>query len=225
MENVHAIQFQSVSVDVRIIAATHQNLEQRVAEGKFREDLYYRLNVVPLHLPPLKDRAEDIPELSQHFIKKASKEGLRAKTIDDQAMTLMLTHYWPGNVRELENMIRRLLVLVDDDVIKSHHIHEVLTLDQPTKLADEGHQSQRLMDAAALHINRFFDSHHGDLPASGLYQRVLEEVEKPLIMATLRATSGNQIKAAEVLGVNRNTLRKKITTLGLDHDLKDLLRR
>ena len=89
----------------------------------------------------------------------------------------------------------------------------------------DGQDAQRLMDVAALHINRFFASHHGDLPASGLYQRVMEEVEKPLIMATLRATSGNQIKAAEVLGVNRNTLRKKITTLGLDHDLKDLLRR
>ena len=130
-------------------------------------------------------------------------------------------------------MIRRLLVLVDDGVIKSNHIQEVLTLDQSQQMPrdgqgdgqGDGQDAQRLMDVAALHINRFFASHHGDLPASGLYQRVMEEVEKPLIMATLRATSGNQIKAAEVLGVNRNTLRKKITTLGLDHDLKDLLRR
>ena len=214
-----------IKSDARIIAATHQSLPELIKKGQFREDLYYRLNVVPLHLPPLKDRAEDIPELTQHFIKKASKEGLRAKNIDDQAMGLLLAHDWPGNVRELENMIRRLLVLVDDEVIKSNHINAVLTLDPSDQPAGNGHQGQRLMDVAALHINRFFDSHHGDLPAPGLYQRVLEEVEKPLIMATLRATSGNQIKAAEVLGVNRNTLRKKITTLGLDNDLKDLLRR
>ena len=214
-----------IKSDARIIAATHQSLPELIKKGQFREDLYYRLNVVPLHLPPLKDRAEDIPELALHFIKKASKEGLRAKRIDDQAMALMLTHDWPGNVRELENMIRRLLVLVDDDVIKSNHINAVLTIDPNEKQPKNSHQNQRLMDVAALHINRFFDSHHGDLPAPGLYQRVLEEVEKPLIMATLRATSGNQIKAAEVLGVNRNTLRKKITTLGLNHDLKDLLRR
>ena len=214
-----------IKSDARIIAATHQSLPELIKKGQFREDLYYRLNVVPLHLPPLKDRAEDIPELAKHFIKKASKEGLRAKNIDDQAMGLMLAHDWPGNVRELENMIRRLLVLVDDEVIKSNHINAVLTLDPSEKQPENGHQGQRLMDVAALHINRFFDSHHGDLPAPGLYQRVLEEVEKPLITATLRATSGNQIKAAEVLGVNRNTLRKKITTLGLDHDLKDLLRR
>ena len=214
-----------IKSDARIIAATHQSLPELIKKGQFREDLYYRLNVVPLHLPPLKDRAEDIPELALHFIKKASKEGLRAKRIDDQAMALMLTHDWPGNVRELENMIRRLLVLVDDDVIKSNHINAVLTIDPNEKQPENSHQNQRLMDVAALHINRFFDSHHGDLPAPGLYQRVLEEVEKPLIMATLRATSGNQIKAAEVLGVNRNTLRKKITTLGLNHDLKDLLRR
>ena len=214
-----------IKSDARIIAATHQSLPELIKKGQFREDLYYRLNVVPLHLPPLKDRAEDIPELAQHFIKKASKEGLRAKRIDDQAMALMLTHDWPGNVRELENMIRRLLVLIDDEVIKSHHINSVLTLDPGGLQPENEHQGQRLMDVAALHINRFFDSHHGDLPAPGLYQRVLEEVEKPLIMATLRATSGNQIKAAEILGLNRNTLRKKITTLGLDHDLKDLLRR
>ena len=214
-----------IKSDARIIAATHQSLPELIKKGQFREDLYYRLNVVPLHLPPLKDRAEDIPELTQHFIKKASKEGLRAKQIDDQAMALMLAHDWPGNVRELENMIRRLLVLVDDEVIKSNHINTVLTLDPSSQQPENNYQGQRLMDVAALHINRFFDSHHGELPASGLYQRVLEEVEKPLIMATLRATSGNQIKAAEVLGVNRNTLRKKITTLGLDHDLKDLLRR
>ena len=218
-----------IKSDARIIAATHQSLPELIKKGQFREDLYYRLNVVPLHLPPLKDRAEDIPELATHFIKKAAKEGLRAKKIDDQAMALMLNHQWPGNVRELENMIRRLLVLVDDDVIKSNHIQEVLTLDQSQQMSKDGQgdgqDAQRLMDVAALHINRFFASHHGDMPASGLYQRVMEEVEKPLIMATLRATSGNQIKAAEVLGVNRNTLRKKITTLGLDHDLKDLLRR
>ena len=215
-----------IKSEARIIAATHQSLPELIKKGLFREDLYYRLNVVPLDLPPLRNRAEDIPQLAQHFIRLAAKEGLRAKTIDDQALSAMRGYHWPGNVRELENMIRRVLVLVDDDVIKLHHISGLLQSHQPADGQDDaGVYGQNLMQAADFHIKRFFDSHHGDLPASGLYQRVLEQVEKPLIVETLRATAGNQIKAADILGLNRNTLRKKITTLGLDQDLKGILRR
>ena len=201
---------ESIRSDARIIAATHQHLTDLIARGQFREDLYYRLNVVPLNLPPLRDRAEDIPALTHHFIKRAKAEGLAAKSISKESMALLMGHRWPGNVRELENLIRRLLVLVDDGAIEPHHLLPMLA-----QSPDNRSESGNLSASVAHHINIFFDAHAGDMPRSGLYRLILDEVERPLIERTLQATRGNQLKAAEILGLNRNTLRKKITLLGI----------
>ena len=214
-----------IQSDARIIAATHQKLPALIKDGRFREDLYYRLNVVPLDLPPLRDRSEDIPDLAHHFIKKANQQGLRLKTIDSAAMALLQAYHWPGNVRELENVMQRLMVLVDDEVILPQHLSTLLADDAKPSSDLEPSSGESLAEAAAFHINRFYEAHHGDLPASGLYQRILSQVERPLLIATLRATGGNQIKAAEVLGLNRNTLRKKIQTLDLGENLRGLRRR
>ncbi len=201
---------EAIRSDARIIAATHQHLPDLIASGQFREDLYYRLNVVPLNLPPLRDRAEDIPALTHHFIKRAQAEGLAAKVISKESMALLMGHRWTGNVRELENLIRRLLVLVDDDAIESHHLLPMLG-----QSPDNRAESDNLSASVAHHINVFFDAHAGDMPRTGLYRLILDEVERPLIERTLQATGGNQLKAAEILGLNRNTLRKKIAALGI----------
>jgi two-component system nitrogen regulation response regulator GlnG len=199
-----------IKSDARIIAATHQSLPRLIDQGQFREDLYYRLNVVPLNLPPLRERREDIPDLVRHFMARATKDGLKAKRITPEAMDIMMDHLWPGNVRELENLILRLLVLVDDDTVTPKDLPAAITPE-----ADLAPSTETLSAAVALHIDRFFTAHADDLPAPGLYVRVLEEVERPLILATLQATGGNQMRTAEILGLNRNTLRKKIQTLGI----------
>ena len=216
-----------INSDARIIAATHQSLPKLIEQGLFREDLYYRLNVVPLDLPPLRERAEDISDLAFHFMKKAKLDGLRPKTISDPAMNLLREYTWPGNVRELENLIRRILVLIDDDTIRPEDIKGLLTPKnhQAPDQSNVPDDHQSLASSAQFHIDRYFDAHHGDLPPTGLYQRITEEVEKPLLAATLRATGGNQIKAAEILGLNRNTLRKKVKYLELDHHLKGGMRK
>ena len=203
--------------DARIIAATHQHLPELIAEGRFREDLYYRLNVVPLNLPPLRDRADDIADLVRRFLVRGAQEGLPTKTVSEDGLSYLEGYHWPGNVRELENLVKRLLVLVDVDVITARDIMPVLTSSPQKDEADatEVSSHDNLADAAAFHLNRFFEVHHGSLPAPGLHARIMAEVERPLIEKTLHATGGNQIKAAEVLGLNRNTLRKKIQTLGI----------
>ncbi|MCE2517844.1 MAG: nitrogen regulation protein NR(I) [Alphaproteobacteria bacterium] len=211
--------------DARIIAATHQSLPELIQKGQFREDLYYRLNVVPLNLPPLRERPDDIPDLVRHFMARAAGEGLSPKSIAPDAMALLKSSPWPGNVRELENLIRRVLVLVDDGVITSKHLSSLLASGGEHTPGGEIADADNLSEAAALHIERFFASHNGNLPAPGLYGRILEEVERPLITATLQATGGNQIKAAEVLGLNRNTLRKKIQLLGISPTVSRFKRR
>ena len=197
-----------ISAKCRIIAATHKDLAQAIKDGEFRHDLFYRLNVVPLHLPPLRARVEDIPDLVENIIRRAQKDGLESKTITDEAMHLLMRHDWPGNVRELENTIKRLLVLVDGGVIEHSHLDGILSSPQ--------HSPSHLAELIASQMEQFFAAHNGDLPANGIYERILAEVERPLLTSTLSATKGNQLKAAEVLGINRNTLRKKITALGID---------
>src|SRR6478735_6465857 len=204
--------------DVRIVAATNKDLKQSINQGLFREDLYYRLNVVPLRLPPLRDRAEDIPDLVRHFVQQAEKEGLGSKRFDQEALELMKAYAWPGNVRELENLIRRLMALYPQDVITREIIDAELRSDVPDSPIEKGpirSGTMTIAQAVEENMRTYFASFGENLPPPGLYDRVLTEMEYPLILAALTATRGNQIKAADLLGLNRNTLRKKIRELGV----------
>ena len=198
--------------DVRIIAATHHDLKQLIRQGLFREDLYYRLDVVPLRLPPLREHTDDIPELVRHFLTRAAAENLPWKIIDNAAMERMKSYRWPGNVRELENLVRRLAALYSEEVIGVDVIEAELADIPPATAEPEGEGLARSMEH---HLRAYFSAHGDDLPSTGLYERVLKEVERPLLTLTLQATRGNQIKAADVLGLNRNTLRKKIRELNI----------
>lgn len=200
-----------IKTDVRIVAATNRNLRRLVRQGLFREDLFYRLNVVPIRMPPLRERAEDIPALVRHFLVNAEHEGMQAKVLDAGALDELKAHPWPGNVRELENLIRRLAALHAGDVIRKDTVRADLAASPPPTAVGDG--SQSLGSAVEVSLARYFAAHPDSLPPSGLYDRVMAEVERPLISLCLTATRGNQIRAAELLGLNRNTLRKKIREL------------
>jgi two-component system nitrogen regulation response regulator GlnG len=184
-------------------------------QGLFREDLFFRLNVVPIRLPPLRERAEDVPDLVRHFFRVVEREGLPGKQFDAMAMERLKRHRWPGNVRELENLVRRLAALYPQEVITAATIEQELSVPQSMPLEGEGSADETLAGSVERHMSRYFGKFGDDLPPPGLYHRVLRDVEEPLIGAALAATRGNQIKAAELLGVNRNTLRKKIRDLDI----------
>ena len=204
-----------IHADVRIVAATHHDLRQLIRQGLFREDLFYRLNVAPIRLPPLRERTSDIPALVRHFAAQAVREGLPTKRLDDAAMERLRTYRWPGNVRELENLVRRLAALYSQEMIGvgviEGELGETPTAADPTPTSP----GEGLSAAVERHIKGYFAAHKGELPAAGLYDRVLREIERPLIVLTLGATRGNQIRAAHLLGLNRNTLRKKIRELDI----------
>ncbi len=204
-----------IRAEVRIIAATHHELRQLIRQGLFREDLFYRLNVAPIRLPPLRERSADIPALVRHFASLAVREGLPLKRLDDAAMERLRTYRWPGNVRELENLVRRLAALYSQEVIGVGIIEAELGDLPAAGDPPEGPSGEGLAAAVERHIKGYFAAHKGGLPAAGLYDRVLREVERPLILLTLGATRGNQIRAAHLLGLNRNTLRKKIRELDI----------
>ena len=203
-----------IKTDVRIIAATNRDLRQLIQQGLFREDLYYRLNVVPLRLPPLRERREDIPDLVRHFLRKAEAGGLPSKHFEPAAIERLKLHSWPGNVRELENLIRRLVVLNPDEAITEGAVAAELTGWEPKLVSGEDESS--LTAAVERHLNTHFAEYGDGLPPSGLYDRILRDVERPLIAISLAACRGNQIRAAQLLGLNRNTLRKKIRELGVE---------
>ncbi len=198
--------------DVRVIAATSRDLRALIAQGLFREDLYFRLNVAPVRLPPLRDRTEDIPELARAFLLRAAREGLPAKTIDQGALDRLARHPWPGNVRELENLLRRVCALYAEPVIGARIIERELA--EP--IGQVGDEPATLGALVERHLATYFAGEPGDLPPAGLYDRVLAEIERPLFELTLAATRGNQLRAAEVLGLNRNTLRKRLSDLGIE---------
>ena len=201
--------------DVRIVAATHRDLQQLIRQGLFREDLFYRLNVVPIRLPPLRERTEDVPELVSHFLSQASDEGLPAKAIEVAAMNRLKAYGWPGNVRELENLVRRLAVLYPQDVIGLDVIETELAEAPQARPGAGVDPRESLSQAVERHLRDYFAAHKDGLPAAGLYERILREVERPLLTLTLGATRGNQIRAAYLLGLNRNTLRKKVRDLDI----------
>ncbi|MBO6824635.1 MAG: nitrogen regulation protein NR(I) [Sneathiella sp.] len=204
-----------IKTDVRIVAATNRDLRQFVRQGLFREDLFYRLNVVPLRLPPLRERTEDIPDLVRHFLALAQDEGLPVKSIDNEALEILKKHKWPGNVRELENLVQRLVALYSEEVIDAKVVATELQPVASTPSVDAIPDDESLGDAVERHIAKYFAAHPGSLPPTGLYERVIREVERPLITLSLDATNGNQIRTAELLGLNRNTLRKKIRELDI----------
>jgi two-component system, NtrC family, nitrogen regulation response regulator GlnG len=219
-----------IKTNVRIVAATNKDLRFAIQQGAFREDLFFRLNVVPIRLPPLRERQEDIPDLVRAFFQRGSTEGLAVKIVEPAAMERLRRYPWPGNVRELENLTRRLAALYPQDVIGEALIEAELSVGAsplfPSSLVgDDGRKRAAPAPAqitgdgfdAAMEraVADLFRSFGGANPQVGLYHRVLHDLEAPLIAATLAWTRGNQIKAAEILGLNRNTLRKKIRDLNL----------
>ena len=206
---------EAVRSNVRIIAATHRDLRRLVQQGLFREDLFYRLNVVPIRIPPLRERAEDIPEFVRYYLAQAANEGLPAKSLDETAMARLKRAHWRGNVRELENLVRRLAVLCAEDVIGLDAVEAQLSQTDFSGNGATDAEADGLRGMMDRHLQEYFSALGGDTPAPGLYDRVLRKIERPLISATLAATRGNQIKAARVLGLNRNTLRKKIRDLDI----------
>jgi two-component system nitrogen regulation response regulator GlnG len=184
-----------------------------ISDGLFREDLYYRLNVVPIFVPPLRERSDDIPLLINHFINQFTEKGVDKKTIDNGALIKLKNYLWPGNVRELENLIKRIIILTPQEIIDLETINLYLS---KFESLNNKYVSTSLGASVEKHLNQYFDSHKNDLPAAGLYDRIIHEVERPLIIKTLKLVKGNQLKAAELLGINRNTLRKKIMYLDID---------
>jgi two-component system nitrogen regulation response regulator GlnG len=199
---------------VRVIAATNRDLRGLIAQGLFREDLFFRLNVAPVRLPALRERTEDIPDLARAFLVRAQREGLSAKTIDQGAIDRLKTHPWPGNVRELENLIRRVCALYAEETINARIVDRELA--EPADPASAGAGPAGLEAQVEAYLHSQFSGMADGLPPPGLHDRVMEQVERPLIRLTLAATRGNQLRAAEVLGLNRNTLRKRIRDLGVE---------
>lgn len=198
---------EEIAVDVRIVAATNRDLEPMIAAGTFREDLFYRLNVVPIMLPPLRERSDDIPALARHFLQLAAAEGLPRHSLSDEAANLLGRQLWRGNVRELRNFIYRIALLVRDDRIEAEAVAPLLLQqarpESPVPLMDFSHAVEHWLLQQR--------------PSPGtVYDEALAAFERPLFLAALRETQGNQLRAASLLGINRNTLRKRLTDLEID---------
>ncbi|WP_439543958.1 nitrogen regulation protein NR(I) [Hyphomicrobium sp.] len=204
-----------IKTNVRIIAATHRDLRNQILQGLFREDLYYRLNVVPLRLPPLRERTEDIGDLVRHFLRQAAREGLGQKSIETAAIDRLKTHPWPGNVRELENFVRRVGALYTQDTLTQQIIEQELIEVLPKRGTQSETEPKDISELIERHLAQYFAGFGKELPPPGLYDRVIRQVEHPLLSAALAATRGNQIRAAELLGLNRNTLRSRIKALDI----------
>lgn len=200
----------------RIMSTSQTDLQARMESGGFRKDLFYRLGGVVLSVPPLRERVEDIPLLSEHFLARGERDGGTARRLTADAMAVVRSHPWPGNVRQLENTLKRLQVTSSEPEISKVEIDAALggvqTVASPRSGVIEG---EKLSASVARHLRRYFDLHNGQLPPDGVYDRILREIEVPLIEIALDATAGNQAKCADLLGINRNTLRKKITELDI----------
>ena len=200
---------EEIALDVRIVAATNKDLEPRIAAGQFREDLFYRLNVVPIHMPPLRDRPDDIAALARHFLQLAANEGLPRRQLTEPAAEMLSRQSWRGNVRELKNFIYRLALLARDDVIDVPALSGLLE-------AERGGADAALDGAVSIDAAVSAWLAHTQ-PASGtVYQSAMVAFERPLFIEILKQTGGNQLRASERLGINRNTLRKRLTDLDID---------
>jgi len=202
---------EEVKLDTRIVAATNKDLEPLIAAGQFREDLYYRLNVVPIHLPALRERPDDIEALARHFLQQAAGEGLPRRQLTSEASELLARQPWRGNVRELKNFIYRLALLAREDIVDGEAL--VPMLEQARRAASESGEGASSLESA---VTRWLAETR---PASGtVYHAALAAFERPLFEEVLKETGGNQLRAAQQLGINRNTLRKRLSELALDPD-------
>ena len=199
----------------RIMATSQADLAAQMEAGKFRKDLYYRLAGVTLAVPPLRERVDDIPLLAEHVLARAERDLGTARRLSVDALAFVRAHPWPGNVRQLENTLRRLMVTGSEPEITKSEVEAALGQAQVSASPKGGFEGEKLSQSIARHLQRYFDLHGGQLPPDGVYDRVLREMEVPLIEIALDATGGNQAKCADLLGINRNTLRKKITDLDI----------
>jgi len=202
---------ESLRIDVRVLAATNRDLETMMREGRFREDLFYRLNVVTVTLPPLRERRRDIPLLVEHLLAKYATE-LGERGVAPEALDRLVGHDWPGNVRELENVVQRAMVMATTGVILPEHL-PIGPVSAAASVAIDA-TLEEIIERKLLECVRGLREH----ASANLYDLMIGLVEKPLLRAVLRETSGNQVRAAEILGINRNTLRKKLTEHGIDPD-------
>ena len=200
----------------RILATSQADLAQKVDEGRLRKDLFYRLGGVSFNVPPLRERVEDINLLADHFMTRGEREIGTTRRLTTEARNILRAFPWPGNVRQLENVLKRLLVTSSEPDIHGPELEQALGGQHAVEPARAGAvENEKLSASVARHLKRYFDLHNGQLPPSGVYDRILREVELPLIEIALDATAGNQAKCADLLGINRNTLRKKITDLDI----------
>ena len=199
----------------RIMASSQSDLAHKMETGAFRQDLFYRLGGVTINVPSLRERVDDIPLLTAHFLQRAERDGLPARVFSDSALDLVRSYSWPGNVRQLENTVRRIVITSTEDEISRAETELVLGNQPAMEPRGGGGEGEKLSGSVMKHLRRYFDLHGGVLPPPGLYQRILREVEGPLIEIALDATGGKLAKCADLLGVNRNTLRKKITDLDI----------
>ena len=199
----------------RIMATSQSDLTARMEAGLFRQDLYYRLGGVALQVPALRERVDDIPLLADHFLARGERDPGTVRRLSKEAGDLVRAYSWPGNVRQLENTLRRLMVTSSEAEITRAEVDAVLGNQPAMQPLRGGGEGEKLSASVARHLKRYFDLHGGSLPPDGVYNRILREVELPLIEIALDATAGNQAKCADLLGINRNTLRKKITELDI----------
>ncbi|MBF9050383.1 response regulator [Roseobacter sp. HKCCD9010] len=199
----------------RVMATSQKDLMEKMESGAFRQDLFYRLGGVTITVPSLRERVEDIPLLVTHFLARAEREGGPIRRLAPDAVDLVRAYSWPGNVRQLENCILRLTITSQVEEITKAEVEAVLGNQPAIEPLMGGGEGDKLSASVAKHLRRYFDLHGGVLPPPGLYTRILREVEAPLIEIALEATGGNQAKCADLLGINRNTLRKKITDLDI----------
>ena len=199
----------------RFMATTQISGAVAMQEAGLREDLYYRLGGAVIDVPALCDRVDDIPLLVTHFLARAERDGMGARAMSDDAMELMRGYVWPGNVRQLENAVRRIALTAQTEVVTRAEVEAMLNTQPAAQPVLGQSDSESLSESVGRHLQRYFDLHGDMLPPSGLYARILREIELPLIEIALDATGGNQAKCADLLGINRNTLRKKITELDI----------
>jgi len=197
----------------RLLATTQVDLAKSVAEDRFRGDLFYRISTVSLDVPPLRARIDDVALLCVHFLDRHSVGDEAPKQFQDDAIELMRRYAWPGNVRQLENTIRRLIVTSAEETIGVEDVAASIGTLAASAGTIKAPENEKLSQSILTHLQRYFDFHGDSLPPAGLYGRILQEMEVPLIEIALDATHGNQAKCAELLGINRNTLRKKINEL------------